>query len=74
MGDEELNFTEEEAQCWADDPRNQAQPGQALSRPFAVCLLLVIAVLIFFWLATSPGEQHRPPGTRPISVIAVPVP
>ena len=28
MGDEELNFTEEEARSWADDPRNQAPKSQ----------------------------------------------
>jgi type VI protein secretion system component VasF len=59
MGDEELNFSEEEAKCWADDPRNQAQQGLTLSHPLAFCLLTVIATVVFIWLAIALGAQHQ---------------
>jgi hypothetical protein len=58
MGDEELKFTEEEARCWADDPRNQARAEETLLRPLAVCVLLAITFLFFIWLANSPAVQH----------------
>lgn len=59
MGDEELKFTEEEAKCWADDPRNQAQEERTLSHPLALCLLVVIAALLFIWFVISSGVQHQ---------------
>ncbi len=59
MGDEELNFTEEEARCWADDPRNQAQEGGALGSRLAVCLLLTVASLILIWLAYASTARDR---------------
>lgn len=59
MGDEELNFTEEEARCWADDARNQPEKGGKLLRPLTVCFLLVIAVLLIIWLTSSPAFQDQ---------------
>ncbi|MFB3826708.1 MAG: hypothetical protein ACE15B_08055 [Bryobacteraceae bacterium] len=59
MGDEELNFTEEEARCWADDPRNQAQEGSALGSRLAAVLLLTIASLILIWLAYAATVSDR---------------
>lgn len=57
MGDDELNFTEEEARCWADDPHNQAQDWGAPERALAVSLVLVVFVLILIWLASIPSSQ-----------------
>lgn len=59
MGDEELNFTEEEAREWAGDPRNQAQDGKVLVRRLLLCFLLVSAVLLIVWLTSSAGFQHQ---------------
>ena len=58
MGDEELNFTEEESRHWADDPRNQAQDGRIFARRLLLCFLLVGVVLLIIWLANSSGTQH----------------
>ncbi len=71
MGDEELNFTEEEARYWADDPRNQAQEGRTLSRALAVWFLLVIAALVFLSLVASNGIP-REPGSQPVAGSALP--
>lgn len=60
MGDDELNFTEEEAQDWADDPRNQAQDWDAPARLFALSALSVMAVLIFIWLVSITVQQPAP--------------
>lgn len=61
MGDEELNFTEMEAQCWADDPRNQAHGLGAGTGIVAVCILL-LAALIAFVFATSSGPSRSDSG------------
>jgi hypothetical protein len=74
MGDEELNFTEEEAQCWANDACNQAEEGRALSRSFVVCALLVIAALVFLWLATFSGGRQPSPGAQLISGVVLLIP
>lgn len=52
MGDEELNFTEEEAQAWAGDPRNQGQEAEPFMHAFAICCLLVITILLCVWLSS----------------------
>lgn len=67
MGDEELNFTEEESRIWADDPDNQAQDGRIFVRRLIWCFLLVTAVLIVIWLTSASGVQpntalHSPNG------------
>lgn len=59
MGDEELNFTEEEARIWAGDQRNQAQDGRIFARRLFLCFLLVMLVLLIVWLANSSGLQHQ---------------
>lgn len=51
VGNDELNFTEEEARCWADDPRNQAQPGHAIARYFAIWLFVLLIALVLMCLA-----------------------
>lgn len=52
MGDEELNFTDEEARCWADDPHNQAQEDRTFVRAVLVSLILVISIVIVAFLAS----------------------
>jgi hypothetical protein len=52
MGDEELNFTEKEAQLWAGDPRNQGQEAEPFMHAFAICCLLVITILLCVWLSS----------------------
>lgn len=56
MGDEELNFTEEEARCWADDPRNQAHDNRAAVGIIGVGVLLLIT-LFTFTLTTNSGRS-----------------
>lgn len=56
MGDEELNFTEEEAQCWADDPRNQAQNSGAMAAVLLACILFLIA-LVTIALVNNSGSS-----------------
>lgn len=66
MGDDELNFTEEEARDWDRDPRNQAQKSAMFVRPLAVFLLIVAAALIVVWLASRAVVEYRP-ATHPVS-------
>lgn len=61
MGDDELNFTEEESRDWESDPRNQAQQPAMIARPLAVFFLLVAAALIIVWLASRANVESRPP-------------
>ena len=56
MGDEELNFTEEEAQCWADDPRNQAPKSGALAGVIVACVLLLIVLVAVIAAQSSGGS------------------
>jgi hypothetical protein len=56
MGDEELNFTEEEAQCWATDSRNQAQKGAGLTGIVIGCILFLVAVVAMMVGGTSAGS------------------
>jgi hypothetical protein len=56
MGDKELNFTEEEARCWADDPRNQARTNRGVVGIVAVYVLLLVAFIAFV-LATGSGRS-----------------
>jgi hypothetical protein len=55
LGDDELNFTEDEARCWASDPNNQPHDGGRFALGLAAVLMIVIAVLTIVWLANSPG-------------------
>jgi hypothetical protein len=61
MGDEELNFTEEEAQCWADDPRNQPRNNGSAVGIVVVCVLLLVAFIAFV-LATGSGRSKSDGG------------
>jgi hypothetical protein len=61
MGDEELNFTEEEARCWADDPRNQPRDNQKTLGIVAICALLLVAFIAFV-LATGSGRSKSDGG------------
>ena len=61
MADEELNFTEEEARCWADDPRNQARHNRGTLGIVAVCILLLVAFIAFV-LATGSGRSKSDGG------------
>ena len=60
-GYEELNFTEDEARCWADDPRNQARDNRGTLGMVLVCALLLIA-LIALVLATGSGRSKSDGG------------
>lgn len=61
MGDEELNFTEDEARCWADDPRNQASRKNLVWSAVLVLVLFGIALIAVAWLASSGApESHGP--------------
>jgi hypothetical protein len=60
MGDDELNFTEEEARDWADDPRNLPQDWSKPEQAFALSAILVIAVLVLMWLLSIPIQQQAP--------------
>ncbi len=59
MGDEELNFTEEEARSWAGDPRNQPTESERLARVPVACILLVVAIIIFVFLLGFSAVQHQ---------------
>jgi hypothetical protein len=62
MGDEELNFTEDEARCWADDPRNQPSRENLVWSAVLILVLFGIALIAVAWLASSGGpESHGPP-------------
>ncbi len=62
MGDEELNFTEKEARCWADDPRNQAPKSGALASIVVVCVLLVIILVAV--IATKSSDRSTTDGSQ----------
>lgn len=69
MGDDELNFTEEEAQVWADDPRNQPQDWSTPEHALALSVVLVIAVLIVIWLISIPVQHpSQPVSELPLSL------
>ncbi len=64
MGNEELNFTEDEACCWADDPRNQPARHKPLPLTILILALLIGAALIVFaWLENS--GTREPHGALP---------
>ncbi len=63
MGDDELNFTADEAAEWASDPRNQAHKD-AIIWPIIVMLLVVCVILLLImlsWPATPSGLQKGVP-------------
>lgn len=59
MGDEELNFTEEEARFWAGDSRNQAHKSGALVSVIIVCVLILVTLIVAAssGRSTSDGSQ-----------------
>jgi hypothetical protein len=59
MGDEELNFTEEEARCWEGDPRNQPAESERLASVPVACILLIVAIIIFVLLLGFSAVQHQ---------------
>jgi type VI protein secretion system component VasF len=59
MGDDELNFTEEEARSWAGDPRNQPAESERMARVPMACILLVAAIIIFVLLLGFSAVQHQ---------------
>ncbi len=68
MGDEELNFTEEEARCWADDPRNQAPKVDSPWHPLVIFFLMMVATAVLIWAAGSrllEPEGPAPPAAPP---------
>lgn len=70
MGDEELNFTDDEARCWADDPRNQANRKNLVWSALLVLILFGIALIAIAWLASASGSTTRNPRlgqNRPVS-------
>ncbi len=68
MGDEELNFTEEEARPWVDDPQNQPSKSSYLGAVIAGCiwLLLLIVALI---AKTGPVETPSDAGQLPAGIV-----
>ncbi len=70
MGDEELNFTEEEARLWADDPRNQAPKTGVLATIIVGCVLLVI-VLVAVIAGMSSGRSTSDAGRIHVGVLLV---
>ncbi len=66
MGDDELNFTGEEARCWADDPHNQAHNDPVLLRAILTSLLVLIAFVILAFVASlrdsGPGPEQTHSG------------
>ena len=70
MGDEELNFTEEEARSWADDPRNQAPKSGVLAVIIDGCVLLVI-VLVAVITGMSSGRSTSDAGRIHVGVLFV---
>jgi len=71
VGDDELNFTEEEARCWASDPDNQPHDGGRFALGLAAVLMIIIAVLIIVWLANAP-VQTVPAGGQVLGKPLVP--
>jgi hypothetical protein len=61
MGDEELNFTEDEARCWENDPRNQPNRRNLVWSAILVLVLFGIALIAIAWLASSGGPESRNP-------------
>jgi hypothetical protein len=61
MGDEELNFTEEEARCWANDPKNQPFDDRRMMGILILCVLLLVA-LIAFAIANGSGAAKSDGG------------
>ena len=70
MGDEELNFTEEEARTWADDPRNQAPKSGLLASVIVACVLLLI-VLIAVIASKIPSGSNADAGQVHVGVLFV---
>jgi hypothetical protein len=59
MGDEELNFTEEEAREWAADPRNQAPRGSGLIGIVIACILVIVGFIASLLVGST--SNHSPP-------------
>jgi hypothetical protein len=61
MGDEELNFTEDEARCWENDPCNQRNRRNLAWPAFIILVLFGIALVAIAWAASSGGPESRNP-------------
>lgn len=59
-GDEELNFTEDEARGWAHDPRNQ-EPRYRWALPLAIAAILGLVVLLAIFGDSVKGHAPPPP-------------
>jgi hypothetical protein len=70
MGDDQLNFTEEEAQSWADDPRNQA-PKTGLCATLIVGCILLLILLVAVTAGTSSGGSTSDGGAIHAGVLIV---
>jgi hypothetical protein len=68
MGDEELNFTEKEAQGWADDPRNQAHKTNPL---LSLIIVLFLIALVAYIVAVNSGRSVSNGGQNHIGVLFV---
>ena len=62
MGDDELNFTEEDARGWADDPRNQPVRSGVLASIIVACVLLLIVLVAVFAAQSSSTNQSTSDG------------
>jgi hypothetical protein len=60
MGDEELNFTPEEAKGWAHDPRNQ-EPRYRWVLPLIMAAILGLIVLLAIFGESFNGRAVPPP-------------
>jgi hypothetical protein len=56
MGDEELNFTEEEAQCWAQDPCNQERSCEVMVGVMIFCFLFLLTLVTVALINNSGAE------------------
>ncbi len=71
MGDDELNFAEEEPRYWADDPKNRATDCGGGLRSFVLGTVLVLAVVLAVWLVTV-ATRAPAPGQLPLRHLTQP--
>jgi len=64
MGDDELNFTEEESKAWAGDPRNQEKDEPSIFRLAALYFLTFLIIFLGIWLITSSNSTLVPEDPR----------
>jgi hypothetical protein len=70
MGDDELNFTDQEADCWADDPRNQAPTAATRLGILIACILILVAIVTIV-AASNSGESRSDVGDTQIGMLLV---